>query len=141
VAALGALRSVRGTAARGTTDAGPPRRPELSVRGSCWREGGVAAQCGTGKQWRRDAGEGGRCGSGGPILQWRPNPAVASAQADRSDDEHTSEFVGERAHGRIPAASARAAVAAMLSVPGGTPRAGAGSSSCRRGRAAAANCR
>jgi hypothetical protein len=120
--ALGGLRGMRGTAACGTTDVGPPRRVELLVRGSCRHRGGVAVRHGTGKQWRRGRGEGGGCGCGGPIRRREP---AASTRVGRSGGECTGGFVGKRAHGRISAASAQAA-AAMLSVPGSTSRVGVG---------------
>jgi hypothetical protein len=59
----------------------------------------------------------------------------------RSDGERTGGFIGERAHGRTPVANARAAAAAMLSVPGSTPRVGTRQQQLPTRGAAAASCR
>jgi hypothetical protein len=128
-AALEGLHGARGTTARGTTDAGPSWRAELLVRGSCRRGVAVAARHGTGKQWRRSGGEGGGCGSGGPI---RRREVAASTRVDSSTSEHMGGF-RRQAHERrrrrcspSPAARPKSAREAAAAARGTAAAASAG---------------
>jgi hypothetical protein len=90
---------------RGTTDGG-----------ACAARGAAV----TAEELRLGAARG---SSGGPA---REREVDVAAAARSGGSKRANGFVGNRAHGRILAASARAAAAAMLSISSGTPRVGAG---------------